>query len=376
MSQWHAEFPLNPDIYYLNHAAVAPWPARAAQAVEAFAQENIQQGASQYPNWLAIEQQLKDRLAKLINAADWQDIALLKNTSEALSVVAYGIAWQPGDNVVISDQEFPSNRIVWESLANQGVTVKQVDISGSHPEQALIEACDPQTRLLSISSVQYASGLKLDLTQLGNHCQQAGILYCVDAIQSIGAVQFDASAIKADFVMADGHKWMLGPEGLALFYSTPQARAKLSLKQFGWHMVEVQGNYDTLDWEIAQSARRFECGSPNMLGAYALNASIGLLLEVGMANVEQQLLDNINWLQQQLAQLNNVQVISTTETNRYAGIVTFRVHNQEMAELHRHLMDKGVICAYRGGGIRLSPHFYTSKQVLEESLQIIAEAIG
>ncbi|WP_163833430.1 aminotransferase class V-fold PLP-dependent enzyme [Spartinivicinus ruber] len=375
MSQWQTEFPINSAIYYLNHAAVAPWPARTAQAITAFAQENIQQGACQYPNWVATEQQLKSRLASLINVAQWHDIALLKNTSEALSVVAYGLDWQPGDNVVISDQEFPSNRIVWESLANQGVTVKPVDVSGSQPEQAIIEACDQRTRLLSISSVQYATGLQLDLKQLGDFCQQKDILYCVDAIQSIGAMQFDATSIKADFVMADGHKWMLGPEGLALFYSTPKARDKLTIKQFGWHMVEAQGNYDTTEWEIAHSARRFECGSPNMLGIYALNASISLLLEVGMEQVEQQVLDNTRFLQQQLAQMSGVQVISATDPGRFGGIVTFSVNNRDMPELHRHLMDKGVICAYRGGGIRLSPHFYTSKQVLAGGLQIIQEAI-
>ena len=177
-------------------------------------------------------------LAQLIHAPRADDIALLKNTSEALSVVAHGLAWQAGDNVVISDQEFTSNRIVWESLKSQGVEIRRVKLDFNQPEQLLIEQMDDRTRLLSISAVQYASGLRMDLHTLGQACKPKNIIFVVDAIQQIGGFQLDCQAIEADFVVSDGHKWMLGPEGLALVNCREQLLTRLKLNQYGWHMVE------------------------------------------------------------------------------------------------------------------------------------------
>jgi len=369
---WQHEFPQHEDLIYLNHAAVGPWPQRAATAVSAFAQENIVQGAATYPQWLKVEQQLRQRLQHLINAPSSDDIALQKNTSEALSVIAYGLSWQAGDNVVISNQEFPSNRFVWESLAKFGVTLKVAEIDQTcDPEQAIIDCMDSRTRLLSISSVQYASGLKLDCQRLGEACKQRHVLFCIDAIQSIGAHCFDVQAYQADFVVADGHKWMLGPEGLALFYSTPQARKQLQLNEYGWHMVKHRGNYDRLEWEALDNAQRFECGSPNMLGAYALNASLSLLEEIGMTEVERQLQLRLQYLLDGLASRPDITVISPIESQRRAGIITFTHNLMSAPKLYQSLMDNNIICAHRGGGVRFSPHFYTPFEKLDQALNFL-----
>lgn len=371
---WQDEFPQDEALVYLNHAAVGPWPKRAQQAVSEFAKENVLQGATNYPAWLKVEQTLRQRLQHLINAPSCDDIALQKNTSEALSVIAYGLPWQAGDNIVISNHEFPSNRIVWESLANQGVTVKIADLDNTpDPEQAIIDCMDAHTRLLSISSVQYASGLKLDCLKLGHACQQQKVLFCIDAIQSIGALQFDTQAYQADFVVADGHKWMLGPEGLALFYSTPQARDQLQLNEYGWHMVKHRGKYDRLEWEAAENAQRFECGSPNMLGAYALNASLSLLEEIGMPEVERQLTQRVDYILDGLTALPDISVISPIEAHRRAGIVTFKHKFISTPQLYQSLMDHNITCAHRGGGIRFSPHFYTPFEKLEQALSFLTQ---
>jgi cysteine desulfurase/selenocysteine lyase len=215
----HPEFPQREDLIYLNHAAVSPWPLRTAETVKRFAEENVREGSRHYPEWLQVEQRLRERLARIINAQSADDIALLKNTSEALSVVAYGLDWRPGDNVVITNQEFPSNRIVWESLQRFGVELRAADLShGETAEDAMMALADERTRLVAVSSVQYGTGLRMDLPRLGGFCRAHRILFCVDAIQSVGALRFDVQAMQADFVAADGHKWMLGPEGLALFY--------------------------------------------------------------------------------------------------------------------------------------------------------------
>lgn len=356
---------------YLNHAAVAPWPLRTRMAVEAFAQENYQVGARNYPAWIKVEQETRHLLAQLINAPDASDIALLKNTSEGLSFIAYGLNWQAGDNVVISSQEFPSNRVVWHTLRQFGVEVREVDLhDAATPEDALLGATDKHTRLLSISSVQYASGLRMQLERLGDYCQTHDILFCVDAIQSIGAMRFDVRAIAADFVVADGHKWMLGPEGVALFYCRRELQSRLKLHEYGWHMLADMTDYTAERWEFAESARRFECGSPNMLGIHALHASLSLLLEAGMAQIETRLLERTRILFELINSSPALSLLTDTRPTRHAGIVTFRHHGIAAAQLHERLMQSGVVCAARGGGIRFSPHFYTDTNQLAQAIKL------
>jgi len=371
----HAEFPLDETLVYLNHAAVSVWPRRTCEAVRAFAGENMRRGAANYPAWLKIEHELRRQLKALLHAPSVEDIALLKNTSEGLSLVAYGLDWQQGDNIVSTSQEFPSNRIVWESLADQGVALRCADIAGDDPEDAIMALVDERTRLLAVSSVQYGSGLRLDMKRLGEFCRARDILFCVDAIQSLGAIRFDALDCRADIVVADGHKWMLGPEGLAVFYTTPAVREKLHLVQYGWHMVEHAGDFERRDWAPSASARRFEPGSPNMLGIHALHASLSLLLEEGMETVEAGVLARTRQIMERVQATKGVELVTPATEGRFAGIATFRCRDLDAAghaALYRQLMEKGVICAHRGGGIRFSPHYYTDPDAIERAWRIVA----
>lgn len=366
------EFPQQDELIYLNHAAVAPWPQRSYEAVAGFARENVERGAQGYPDWLLVEDELRHRLRWLINAPSVDDIALLKNTSEGLSVVAYGIDWQAGDNVVFAQQEFPSNRILWETLAAQGVEVRRVDLdSTEEPEDALIQAMDSNTRLLSTSSVHYADGLCMDLDRLSQACREHNSLFCVDAIQSLGVMPFDVQAINADFVMADGHKWMLGPEGLALFYCKAELREQLKLQQYGWHTMTDTSDYSSLEWEINPTAKRFECGSPNMLGAYALNASLSLIQEVGLELIWDQVFSHIELLREQLGALPGISLHSRPE--RCSGIINFSHREIHPKKLQTRLMQAGVVCAQRGTGVRFSPHFYTPASKLVRAVELVEQ---
>lgn len=369
-------FQLDEDIIHLNHAAVAPWPHVTAAAVKAFAEENARRGSIDYDRWLLREKDLRKRLALLINAGSEDEIAILKSTSEGLSLVAYGLPWSPGDNIVIPAEEFPSNRIVWQSLAGLGVETRLIPITRlADPEQALLDAIDSRTRLLSCSSVQYASGFRLELERLGHGCRQSGVLFCVDAIQSLGAMQFDVAALRADFVVADGHKWMLGPEGTALFYCRRERIDKLELKQYGWHMVQHAADFDSKEWQPHPGAQRFECGSPNMTGITALHASLGLLLDIGIPVVENQVLEKADYLRDRLSELGNIQILSPQQDARRSGIVLFKRTGVDTEVLYRYLQQHRVLCAMRGGGIRFSPHFYTPHSKIDEAVSLIRNFI-
>lgn len=371
-----SHFQLETNIIHLNHAAVAPWPIVTRDTVIRFAEENAAIGSQHYDRWMQTEQALKQKLKQLINARSSDEIAILKNTSEGLSLIAQGLSFKPGDNIVIPAEEFPSNKVVWQALEAQGVELRQVAVQDiDEPEQALINAMDDATHLLSCSSVQYARGLRLDLNLIGQACRQNNTLFCVDAIQSLGAISFDAQACHADFVVADGHKWMCGPEGTALFYCREEIQDRLQLRQYGWHMLK-----DAFDFshqhsalEIVDTAQRFESGSPNMMGIAALDASLGMLLDIGIEKIQDKVIEKADFLFDQLSDSTDITILSPMQQGRYAGIVTFHKQHVDNIKLYQHLQDNDVICAYRGDGIRFSPHFYTEPQLIHEAIELVRD---
>jgi selenocysteine lyase/cysteine desulfurase len=370
-------FPVIDRLIHLNHAAVGPWPRATAEVVKAFADENAQTGSLHYPRWEAKERTLREDLARLIGAAV-DEIALIKNTSEGLSLVAHGLDWRDGDNVVGIRQEFPSNRFVWQSLSDQGVDFRQLDLAAASddPEQALFDLCDARTRLVTVSAVQYADGFRMDLPRIGAFCRDRGILFCVDAIQQLGALPFDVRDIGCDFAVADGHKWLLAPEGLGVMFVRKAVQHRLRLLQYGWHMVEPLADYAQSDFRVLDSAQRFEAGSPNTLGIHALQASVALLLEQGMERIGAQVIDHTRYLIERLPELDGVTLLSDTRPQRLSGIVTFRPGRLDPKHLFKRLIGKRILCAPRGGGIRLSPHFYVPRAQLDEAIDIIADELA
>ena len=378
------EFPVHKDVAYLNHAGIAPWPKRTAEAVCNFARENASRGALDYKAWEKTADALRGMLRDLINAESADEIALVKNTSEGLSLVAYGLDWERKDNVVVGIQEFPSNRIVWESLNQRfGVEVRAVDLyGGASPEQALLDRLDRHTRLLAVSSIQYATGCRMDLSVLGRACREVGALLCVDAIQSMGAAPVDVQASQIDFLAADGHKWMLAPEGIGCFYCRRRHLQTLKLHQYGWGMLQNPADYDSLygeadlaSWREVENARRFECGSPNSLGIHALHTSLGLLSDIGLARVFNAVASKVSYLAERIEQ-DRFQFLTPPEKHRRGGILTVRPRQGDVGTLYRRMSEAGVVCASRGGGVRLSPHFYTPQQALDKALECLHRFSG
>lgn len=371
-----AEFPQEPGLCYLNHAAVGPWPRRTAQAVANFAQQNMTRGATDYPAWLEVERRLRERLARLINAEDPADIALVKNTSEGLSIISQGLDWRDGDEVVGLYGDFCSNVMVWEMLRGRGVVYRPVDaLQTKDPEGALIAAITGRTRLLAISTVHFATGYHFDMQRLSAACRTRGVLLSVDGIQSVGAVRFDLDQVVADFVTSGGHKWLLSPEGLGFMYCRPELREQLELHQFGWAMREEPYAFESEHWAPASSARRFESGTPNMMGIHAMDASLSLFEEVGAAFVEERLATRVAILEDGLRAIRGVDLVTPAEPQKRAGILTFRHAAADSADLHAGLMQQQVICAPRAGGIRLAPHFYTPEATLVSALDMIRQII-
>ena len=361
---------------YLNHAAVGPWPRCTAEAAQAFAEENMRHGSNNNLEWMEREKQLRNNLARMTGASSADDIALLKNTTEGISLVANGLPWQAGDSMVLPAEEFPSNRLPWRAQRARGVEVREVDIrAAGDAEQALVDAMDDSTRLLSISSVQWNDGFRLDLERLGLACRQRGVLFFVDAIQQLGALPIDVEKAHIDFLAADAHKWLLGPEGIAVFYCREERRPDLRLQQHGWHMVDRFWDFQRDEWEPSATALRFEAGSPNSIGQAALHASTVLFLETGIKQISDRVLANSRYLIKNLQQLPGIQVASRTEERRLSGIVSFAHDARSPEEIYRALQKMGVSCAVRGRTVRVSPHFYQGETELDRFFEILDDIL-
>ena len=366
-------FPIIEDCIYLNHAALAPLPRPVADAIIELAEQSCLYGSRHYSKWLLTEQRCRRLVAQILNAPAPDDIALLKNTSEGLSAVAAGIGLQPGDNLVIPAREFPSNWLPWQHFAKRnGAVLRQVDIrTTDDPEAALLDAMDDRTRVLAVSAVQYSDGFRLDLEKLGRACVDQPAWFCVDAIQQLGALPLDVQACRVDCLSASAHKWLLGPEGIALFYIREDLRKQLSLQQYGWSMLDDKFNFDRDEWQPSASARRYEAGSPNNLGIAGLHAALTLLLDEGLDSISAQVLDNTRYLTGQIDDLEGFEVLSPRRSGRQSGIVTFRHQGTNSGSLYKKLMQADVFSALRGDAIRWSPHFYTPRQDLERALLLV-----
>ena len=214
---YRKEFPITQEWVFLNHAAVAPLCQRARDRICEWADDMAANGDVHEAKWWAEVESVRRTAADLIGA-HYGEIALLKNTSEGLALVAEGFPWQQGDNVVIAEGEYPSNVYPWLHLRDKGVEVKTVPCREARIEiDDIASMIDERTRMLSISHVQFGTGFRSDLTALGTLCRERGIDFCVDAIQGLGVFPIDVKAMKIDYLAADGHKWLLAPEGSALF---------------------------------------------------------------------------------------------------------------------------------------------------------------
>lgn len=359
MSDYREQFPVTKNLIYLNHAAVAPLSRRAAEAMQNLAQDALDFGSLHYDKWMATYEGVRASCAKLIHSNP-SEIAIVKNTSEGIATVAMGIAWKPGDIVVAFEEEFPANMYPWVRLEARGVEVRWLSVFSDLDR---IDAACKGARMLAISYVQYLSGYRVDLQKLGEICSRHGCFFFVDAIQGMGAFPIDVERDRIDALAADGHKWMLGPEGCGVLYVRQSRQDEIEPVEFGWTNVATYNDYSSRDMTLRPDAGRYECGTLNTIGCYGLRAALDLILEVGIPVISsrvQALADQV-WL--------GVQDLGYETLGRPgAGIVSVRKPGVEAHLTVRRLKDARIIAAPRQGWVRISPHFYIEPADIDKLL--------
>lgn len=357
------EFPVTQNRIFFDHARVAPLPQRVRLAITKFADDACEQGTAHYPAWMQEVERVRASFARLINA-DTDEVAFVKNTSEGLSIVANGIAWQAGDNVVIPDIEFPANVYPWMNLKRRGVEVRFVKaVRGRVPFEQIMAQVTQRTRVVSVSSVECNSGFRNDLHRIGAFCRDKGIYFCVDAIQSLGVLPMDVKKDHIDFLAADGHKWLLSVEGLGGFYISSRVLAEIHPAVVGWDSVVNARDYMAYDFTLRPGARRFEEGSANTLSIHAFGAALDLLAEQGIANIEQRVLHLGDCILERLRE-RNLKVFSSTAPSERSGIVAF-TGKVDLDALAGFMAERDVFWTVRDGLMRLSPHFYNTEDEVD-----------
>jgi selenocysteine lyase/cysteine desulfurase len=359
-----AEFPVAEHWSYLDHAAVSPLPRRAAQALRAWTDDQERNGVVHWPEWESRLRTLRASLARLIHAhAD--EIALISSTTHGIGLVAEGFPWREGDSVVSAAEEYPSNIYPWMNLASRGVQLRLVPSrEGRVWVEDLVAAMDGSTRLLTISHVEFASGFRNDLDALGAACRSRGVAFFIDGIQGLGPHVVNVDQTPIDFLAADGHKWLLGPEGAGFLYVRREWIEKLRPIGVGWHSVVGSYNAPVPEFELKPSAERWEGGSASMPGLQALHASVSLLLEVGPEAISSRILERGEAVRT-LARSAGWTVYGSERAEDHSGIVCLTKAGTDPAAVSRSLRGRGVVVAHRRGRLRISPHVYNNDEDLD-----------
>lgn len=362
-----AEMPVTERWAYFDHAAVAPITLRAAKAMREWSDDLVANGLINERRWLARIEDVRSMAARLIGA-DPLDIAFIKNTSEGIGIVAEGFPWTAGDNVVIAKEEYPANQYPWMNLCERGVEVRAVPSrsDGRLWIDDIVAAIDARTRLLSLSWIEFASGFRNDLDALGEICRQRNIAFFVDAIQGIGVFPLDVQKTPIDFLAADGHKWLLGPEGAAVLWIRREWIERLRPIDIGWNSVIGARDFGTIDFRLKPHAGRYESGSLNVAGITALGGSLELLLEIGIDAIAKRVLELTDYLCNRMAERSTPIVYSSRRPGDQSGIVSlaYTDPNETVAKM-RLCRGNGLIVNKRAGRLRVSPHCYNSFEEID-----------
>jgi selenocysteine lyase/cysteine desulfurase len=369
-------FPVLRQRDFFNHAAVAPLTAAAAAALRKFA-DQAETDAYIDTGWYRDISALRETAAGLIHATK-EEVAFVKNTSEGIAIVAGGIDWSRDDRIVTTAVEYPANVYPWMDVARRhGAELVMVpeeqgpDGSRRVPLERILEAADhPRTRLVTLSHVEYASGQRHDLAAVGAFCRGRGILFCVDAIQTMGVLPIDVAAMNIDYLSAGGHKWLLGPEGTGLFYCRAELLGQTRPALIGWMNVADPLNYGKYDYTLRADARRFEPGSYNVAGLLALKASTDLIASAGVERIAQRVRHLTDRLVAGVIS-KGYRVVSPRETGAWSGIVSFvaadpGTHQAIWQQLRQGLRTE---IAVRENRLRCSPHFYNTDAQIDRLVE-------
>jgi len=337
-----------------------------------YADDAMNFGSLHYPDWMAACEGVRAELSRMIGCADGE-VALVKNTSEGIATIQMGLEWKTGDVVVAFREEFPANYYCWKLLEERkGCVVRWLSIYD--PLEAIEAACRG-ARLLAISWVNYLSGFRVDLEAIGDICRRHGVFYFVDAIQGLGAFPLDVKKCGIHALAADGHKWLLGPEGWGVLYVDQVVQDQIFPVEFGWTTVKNWADYASRDMALRTDAGRYEPGTLNVSGSFGLRASMKMLNEFGIEQVSERVMGLSSRLEGGLRELG-CELMVERDQQTGSGILSFRKSGIDSSRLHAALKARKVMSAPRQGWVRFSPHFYLELAEMDAVIDAVRDSVN
>ena len=363
------QFPVTHNLIYLNHAAVAPLCKRAADAQRWLSDDAEVWGSFHYDKWMSCYDGFRRQFAQMVNATP-AEIAIVKNTSEGIATVQMGFPWKAGDRVVAFREEFPANYLPWQRLEAKGVSTTWLSI---YDPLEKVEEAARGARLLAISYVNYLSGYRVDLDALGEICARHDVFFLVDAIQGMGVFPIDVRRSQIHALSADGHKWLLGPEGCGVMFIAQEWQDRIEPVEFGWTNIAGYNDYSCRDMALRGDAGRYECGTLNTVGCYGLEASAGFLNEIEAAHPGE-LARTVTGLTDQVVAgvvAKGYEILGDRRPETASGIVSFRKEGVDSRLVVSRFREHRITAAPRQGWARVSPHFYVRPAEIDRMLELL-----
>ncbi len=375
ISAFRELMPITKKWAYFDHAAVGPLPQPSADVISQWCTEATNEGDTVWPDWNRSVNETRTTSARLIGA-DPDEIALVPNTTAGISLVAEGMPWKPGDNIVTLANEFPSNLYPWMHLKERGVETRMVEVENGRVDlDRILNACDDRTRIVSCSWIGFASGFRIDLAKFVDAVHARGALFFLDAIQGVGVFPLNVRDVPIDFLAADGHKWMLGPEGAGIFYVRKQHLDLLRPIGVGWYSVVHCFDFSKIKLDLKPAAARYEGGTMNAVGFMALNRSLKLLEQVGLTSRDSKIATRIieitDYACERLRTIG-ADVLNIREPGHQSGIVSFQLQDRDLNAVRKQCLDHGIVLSFRNGCLRISPHAYNNEAEVDQLIECLS----
>ena len=369
LARYRDLFPLARTSHYLNHAAVSPTSPRVQDAAQDWLSDLVGHGMTNIVDWIRRERDTRASAARILGASA-DEIAFIRSTSHGLSTFAEGIDWRPGDEVAVCTAlEYPANVYPWMHLASRGVVVRPIEpTDGGVTPEAVAKALGSRTRVVSVSSVEFATGVATDLEAIGALCRDRGVLFCVDGIQSVGAFPIDVKRAQIDFLAADSHKWQLGLPGIGIAYVRREVAPLLRPSVVGWKSVKNPLDFDHLHYDLREDAARFEEGTQSFVTILGMGAALALLEEVGIERIASHIQ---SWLAEAEKALAGRGLNPSPSPRLRKGILTFQPPSGSADEFVQRAAKAGVMLSARRGRVRISPHLYNGQAELTALLDLV-----
>ncbi|MCU1291055.1 MAG: Class aminotransferase [Acidobacteria bacterium] len=365
-------FPATKKYTYLNSAAVAPLPTVSAEAVYSQLRDVSENGSAHFNEWVQTKMRARALVSEML-CVQAEQIAFMRNTSDGFASVAAGLEWNAGDNIVTFEREFPANFYAWRRIRDKYDVELRLcpERDGRIDLDEFIGLIDSNTKLVSISSIQFASGFRADLERIGKAARKVDALFAVDIIQGFGAIPFDLPAQYVDIAAGASHKWLCSPEGCGILYLSERARQRVEPTLVGWISVEDPWNFENYDQSFKPNALAWETGTGGISLFYGLEQSLLLLHKTGAENIENHLETLTDYLCELLAG-KDYDIISSRAKKEKSQIVCIKSRNNlTSVELAKHLEAENVIVSPRGDRLRIAPHLFNNQKDIERFIEVL-----